>query len=112
MASIERTAYPRFKKVLTGRELNEFYTPSEEEAMFSRATVRGDVSLLCFVILLKAFQRFSYFPPLQEIPSVVVNHIRGCLGLPVSTEPAYDNQRTLYRHRQTIRQYLTINGEH
>lgn len=68
MASIERTAYPRFKKVLTGRELNEFYTPSEEEAMFGRTTVRGDVNLLCFVVLLKTFQRFSYFPPLQETP--------------------------------------------
>ena len=44
MASIERTAYPRFKKILTGRELNEFFTPSEEEAMFARCTVRGDVN--------------------------------------------------------------------
>lgn len=108
MASIERTAYPRFKKILTGRELNEFYTPSEEEAMFGRSTVRGDVNLLCFVVLLKTFQRFSYFPPLQEIPLSVANHIRGCLGLPASTQPAYDHQRTLYRHRQSIRQYLAI----
>jgi hypothetical protein len=46
VASVEQTAYPRFKKVLAGRELNEFYTPSEEEAMFGRSTVRGDVNLL------------------------------------------------------------------
>ena len=108
MASIERTAYPRFKKILSGRELNEFYTPSEEEAMFGRSTVRGDVNLLCFVVLLKTFQRFSYFPPLREIPLSVVKHIRGCLGLPASTEPVYDHPRTLYRHRHAIRQYLAI----
>jgi hypothetical protein len=110
VASVEQTAYPRFKKVLAGRELNEFYTPSEEEAMFGRSTVRGDVNLLCFVVLLKTFQRFSYFPQLQGIPISVVNHIRGCLVLPALTEPAYDHQRTLYRHRQAIRQYLAITG--
>ena len=102
MASIERTAYPRFKKILTGRELNEFYTPSEEEAIFGRSTVGGGLNLLCFVVFSKPFS-VLLFPAAKKVPVSVVNHIRGCLGLPASTEPAYDHQRRLYRHRQAIR---------
>ena len=31
MASIERTAYPRFKRFMSGRELHVFYTPQPDE---------------------------------------------------------------------------------
>ena len=31
MASIDRTAYPRFKRVVSGRELAESFTPSQVE---------------------------------------------------------------------------------
>ncbi|MGK3945136.1 DUF4158 domain-containing protein [Streptomyces sp. RP5T] len=31
MTSTERTAYPRFKRLITARELHGFFTPSEEE---------------------------------------------------------------------------------
>ena len=41
MASIERTAYPRFKRRSAAQELTDFYPPSSEEVAFSRATARG-----------------------------------------------------------------------
>jgi len=31
VASIERTAYPRFKRFLSARELHVFYTPQTDE---------------------------------------------------------------------------------
>jgi len=31
MASVERTAYPRFRRFMSARELHVFYTPVAEE---------------------------------------------------------------------------------
>ena len=69
MASIERTAYPRFKRRPTAQELTDVYTPTSEEVAFSRATARGPTPTLTLVVLLKAFQRLGYFPRLQDVPS-------------------------------------------
>jgi len=41
MASIERTAYPRFKRHLSTRELETLYTPTPQEIAFARETARG-----------------------------------------------------------------------
>ncbi len=41
MASIERTAYPRFKRRPTAQELTDVYTATTEEVAFVRATARG-----------------------------------------------------------------------
>lgn len=41
MASIERTAYPRFKRRPSAQELTEVYTPSAEELVFIREHARG-----------------------------------------------------------------------
>ncbi|NYH80716.1 hypothetical protein FHR84_004082 [Actinopolyspora biskrensis] len=35
MASIDRTAYPRFKRVVSARELEEAFTPSAEEGAWA-----------------------------------------------------------------------------
>ena len=59
MASIERTAYPRFKRRPTAQELTDVYTPTSEEVAFSRATARGPTPTLTLVVLLKAFQRLA-----------------------------------------------------
>ena len=40
MASIERTAYPRFKRTHTAQELDALYTPNNDELSFSRALAR------------------------------------------------------------------------
>ena len=41
MASIERTAYPRFRHEPNARELQDLFTPAQEEAEFARSIVRG-----------------------------------------------------------------------
>jgi hypothetical protein len=55
MASIERTAHPRFSRVFTSRELQDVYTPTPEEVLFSRLHVRNNADLLPFLVLLKCF---------------------------------------------------------
>jgi len=69
MASIERTAYPRFRRRPTAQELMDVYTPTPEAVAFARATARGPTATLTLVVLLKAFQRLGYFPRLQDVPS-------------------------------------------
>jgi hypothetical protein len=36
MTSIERTAYPRFKRLITARELHLFFSPGLGEALWGR----------------------------------------------------------------------------
>lgn len=67
MASIERTAYPRFKTNPTAAELDGLYTPTPPEAEFVATGARGPSSLLCLAMLLKAFQRLGYFPPVASV---------------------------------------------
>lgn len=81
MTSIERTAYPRFKRTPTSQELKQIYSPTSQEMAFVQQITRGDVYRFNLTVLLKAFQRLDYFPRLEEIPDVVVQHIRTCLGV-------------------------------
>ena len=108
MASIERTAYPRFKRYFTPAELIEIYTPSPTEITFGLANTSGQKNFLNLIILLKSFQRLGYFPKLTEVPVQIVNHIRDNLNLPEETLLGYDQSRTLYRHKREIRAYLKV----
>ena len=82
MASIERTAYPRFKRFMSARELHVFYTPQPDEIVWAREAASSDEHLLALVTQLKAFNRLGYFPVLNEVPAEVVGHIRRDLRLP------------------------------
>ena len=95
MASVERTAYPRFRRFMSARELHVFYTPAGEEIAWARENASSDEHLLGLVIQLKAFSRVGYFPALDE----VVGHIRRDLRLPETTRPHYASVRTAERHR-------------
>ena len=110
MASIERTAYPRFSRVFTSRELQDVYTPITEEILFARLQVRTDSSLLCVVVLLKCFQRLHYFPSLPGVPTPVVDHVRSCLHLPPHLPLVCDQPKTLYRYHVAIREHLNVNA--
>ena len=107
MASIERTAYPRFKRRPTAQELTDVYTPTPEEVAFARATARGPAPTLTLLVLLKAFQRLGYFPRLQDVPFPVLAHVRSCLRLPPDTTLEV-TPRTLYRHHLSIREFLQV----
>ena len=75
MASIERTAYPRFRRMVTARELLAL-SPGVEEIAWAREQTRSESHLLALVLSLKCFQRLGYFPRLDEVPEVLVDHIR------------------------------------
>jgi hypothetical protein len=60
MASIERTAYPRFKKMLTRAELNQHYQPSDKELAFVRRYAKGNQQQLTLMALLKSQQNLGY----------------------------------------------------
>lgn len=108
MASIERTAYPRFKKVVSARELYEAFTPTPRETAWAREATRTESNLLVLVVLLKAFQRLGYFPKLAEVPAPVVVHVGRRLGLGDDVIAAADSVRTLERYRGLIRDRVGV----
>ncbi|CAA9333761.1 MAG: Mobile element protein, partial [uncultured Chloroflexia bacterium] len=108
MASIERTAYPRFKRALTRHELQTLYTPTADEQTFIEQQTQTDSLRLSMLVLLKTFQHLGYFPRLDKVPAAVVDHVRQALHLPTSVPIGYDHARTLYRHHATIRSYLKV----
>ena len=79
MTSIERTAYPRFKRQFTTKELTDIYTPTKSEIAFAYATATGERNILNLLVILKSFQRLGYFPSLTDIPLKIINHIRNHL---------------------------------
>jgi hypothetical protein len=104
VTSIERTAYPRFKRVLSPRELHVFFTPQPDEVAWARGLTGSDEHLLAMVVMLKCFGRLGYFPALSEVPALVVDHVRRDLGLPQEVAAVYAAGRTSRRHRDAIRQ--------
>jgi TnpA family transposase len=108
MASIERTAYPRFNRTPTPHNLHALYTPTDAEIAFAQGAARSRAHQLSLLVLLKAFQRLGYFPTLSEVPTAIVSHVRTCLHVEQDVEPRYEEPRTLYRHHQAIRAYLQV----
>jgi hypothetical protein len=62
VTSVDRTAYPCFGRVVSGRELAESFTPTGDEAEWARAATQDDRRLLALVVWLKSYQRLGYFP--------------------------------------------------
>lgn len=110
MASIERTAYPRFKRSPSAEELATLYTPTDDELGFARDLARKAQPRFGLLLLLKAFQRLGYFPALEEIPATIVQHVRVIVGVEAHVSPAYLERRTLYRHHQMIRERLGVSA--
>jgi TnpA family transposase len=112
MASIERTAYPRFKRLISATELAEFYTPTPKEIEFAYSRARGNESILSLLVLLKSFQHLGYFPnKLKHVPLSIVTHLRTCLTVGNTDEtapPLVFQTRSLYRHHQSIRRFLGV----
>jgi len=107
MTSIERTAYPRFGRVVTARELAAL-SPSPDEVAWARDLTRSDGHLLALVTSLKCFQRLGYFPRLSEVPHAVVDHLRRCLDLAETTAPGLRSERTAKTQRQLVRERVGV----
>ncbi len=110
MASIERTAYPRFKRHPTARELATIYTPTADELQFAQEVARKAQPRLGLLLLLKSFQRLGYFPVVADIPAAIVQHVRMVSGVGADVCPVYGEGRTLYRHHRAIRERLGVSG--
>ena len=78
MTSIEQTAYPRLKRTLTLKELDQIYTPTPAELFLAHRTAKGPVATLGFLIHLKVFQRLGYAVATSEIPASIINYIAAC----------------------------------
>ncbi|MET8270743.1 DUF4158 domain-containing protein [Streptomyces sp. NPDC005096] len=76
MTSIERTAYPRFKRLITARELHVFFTPSEEERAWAGEAADSDERQLALLLALKSYQRMGCFPKAYDVPEQVVEFVR------------------------------------
>jgi hypothetical protein len=108
MASIERTAYPQFKRNPVVREFVAAYKPNEAEINFVFSQIQQPAHRLTLAILLKAFQRLGYFVPIDRVPPSMVRHIRGTLRLRVQIKPAEVGKNTRYRYHELILAYLQV----
>lgn len=108
VTSIERTAYPRFRRVISARELHESFTPMLDEVDWARERTRSDQGLLALVVLLKSYQKLGCFPDLFEVPIPVVEHIRRLLELGPEIEAAVESKQTGKRYRAWVRRRVGV----
>lgn len=111
MSSIHETAYPRFKPELTQRELEDIYTPSEDELKFARRYARGIPARLFIVILLKTVQRLGYFAVLADVPPPIISFLAKCIGArSVTPKDLQEHEKSNTRQRfiENIRTYVNI----
>ena len=111
MASIDRTAYPRFKRLVPGKELAEAFTPTTEELAWTRGRTSTPAHLLALTTWLKCYQRLGYFPKLADVPDVVVEHLRQLLELAPDVALSHDADRTAKWHRGLVRQFVGVTYE-
>jgi TnpA family transposase len=105
MTAIERTAYPRFKRILTAKDLEEVYTPTPQERFLALRSTKGTVAEAGFLVLLKTHQRLGRFIALREVPSAILNHIIKIVdpNLNASDLETYDTSGTRQRHIPLVR---------
>lgn len=108
MASVERTAYPQFRRVISGRELDEAFTPTQDEVSWARARTTTEAHRLALLVLLKCYQRLGYFPNLLKVPSGVISHVRAQVGIDGDVPAVHEAQATAKWHRGLIRERLGV----
>ncbi|MFI1569142.1 Tn3 family transposase [Streptomyces sp. NPDC020490] len=106
MTSIERTAYPRFKRLITAHELHLFFSPTRDELEWAAGATDGDEHLLA--LMLKSYQRMGCFPALEDVPEQVVEFVRRQVELPEGTLPVYRAERTAKHHRGLVRKRVGV----
>lgn len=104
------TAYPRFKNRLTQAELDQLYTPTDEELAFCANVARAPTTRLGFVLLLKTFQRLGYFVQSNKVPEVITKHIATVIKRHVDREGLcrYDQSEARRKHLAAVRKFLGV----
>src|SRR5262245_1670974 len=85
MASIDRTAYPRFKATLSAQEFQTLYAPTEEEREFVATHTQNAAQQLTLLTLLKCQQSLGYLPAFDTIPLSIRQYLCQQLNLPLET---------------------------
>jgi Domain of unknown function (DUF4158) len=106
VASIERTAYPRFRRLVTARELASL-SPSGDDVEWAREHTRSGEHLFSLVLSLVCFGRLGYFPRPGEVPVAVLEHVRRELDLRQGTT-AWCEARNVKAQRQLVRARLGV----
>lgn len=109
MASITRTAYPRFeRKVLKDSELEERYQIGEKEREFVYKSARGDRRRFTLLLLLKTYQFLGRTVAISKIPWQIQQYLLEQFELPTHTAPIEEtetNKKSFHRYRQAVRQF-------
>ncbi|GAB4193678.1 MAG: hypothetical protein OHK0022_08810 [Roseiflexaceae bacterium] len=109
MAAIDRTAYPRYRRAISPRELAAHYTLHADEQQWVRNVARGSSGILTCAWLLKAVQHLGYFPaPSDPVPPTVAAHLRATLELPATATLGTVSPRTLYTYQRQSRDLLGL----
>jgi hypothetical protein len=108
VTSIERTAYPRFKRLITAHELHLFFSPTRGELEWAAGATDGDEHLLALLLMLKSYQRMGCFPAVENVPEMVVDFVRRAVELPEGTLPVYRAERTAKHHRGLVRKQVGV----
>lgn len=109
MASVERTAYPRFPRTITLKDLQASFTPTAEELHWAQGFARSEDRRLALLVQLKCFQHLHHFVDVAAIPAEIVRHVCGCLSMLAQDVITYpEAHRSLYRHHEAIRTLLGV----
>ena len=60
------------------------------------------------MVWLKSYQRLGHFPKLDEVPTAVVEHVRGLLDLSGEVTAEHDADRTAKWHRGLVRSFMGV----
>ncbi len=108
MASIERTAYPRFKPSLSERELKTLYEPTPREHGFAETNTRSPQGQLTLLVLLKCYQHLGYLPQTKEVPDQVTDYLADHLGMTTAPELGAGRRQERHRYQKSIRDFLGV----
>ena len=72
MASIQRTAYPRFKRIIRTRELQDSYTPMPEEWRFAQQATRFPAHAFNIIVFLKVVQQLCFLLKPDKNPTTCI----------------------------------------
>lgn len=108
VTSIERTAYPRFKRLITAHELHLFFSPTRDELQWATDRTDSDEHLLALLLTLESYQRMGCFPRVEDIPEAVAEFVRRAVELPEGTLPVYRAAKTMKNHRGLVRQRVGV----
>ncbi|MBT1654953.1 DUF4158 domain-containing protein, partial [Klebsiella pneumoniae] len=83
------TAYPRFPRTVTLKDLQASFTLDGGEIDWVKSKARGTNLRIALATLPKCFQYLHYFPSPEAIPPEIVEHVSASLGLPSTSSLDY-----------------------